>query len=114
MSVSTIKMTKTVLDEIFAQSSIPTTATSYSCPWGNYDFLIVRCGAYNNTAASITVPTSKYFDNTSSSARIQLPFPNVEGLTYTVYQNGSNAIYAAATTVDANRYLRIWGVRVRG
>ena len=90
--------------------SVPTTATSYSCAWSGYDFLIICAMHYGNTRETIVVPVT-YFAETNSSTRpvVYDPYANSG---YDVYKNGNNAVYIKAGATDSARGIRIYGVKL--
>lgn len=95
---------------VFTQLNIPTTATSYNCPWQAYQFLSIEILHYNNVRQQFLVPTS-YFQSTSYGSRIIINDGVKESAQgYEVYQNGSGKIYIKASEVNANMGIRIYGI----
>jgi len=102
------------IDRILEAASVPTTATSYSCAWSDYDLLIIQSCFYSNVRESIVV-TKGYFAVTSSTSRVMLYDNQSGGRIYEVYKNGTSAVYAAITTGSAGTAslnLKIYGVKL--
>ena len=102
------------IDRILEATSVPTTATSYSCAWSEYDLLIIQSCQYSNVRESVVV-TKAYFNNTSSSTRVQMYDHQSGDRIYEVYQNGTSAVYVAITTGSAGTAaynVKIYGVKL--
>ena len=94
-------------------SNVPTTATSYSCNWTNYDLLIWNATFYNNIFASTVVPKG-WFDTTSPT-RVIIVFNPSTGIRFDLYKNGNDAVYASRDTTQitlpANHGFSLLGVK---
>lgn len=94
------------------ERDIPTTATSKSCAWQNYEILIFCLVHYGNIRASIIAPKS-YFQNTHSSGRVILIDSSGSDVIprYSIYQNGSGSVYVEATISSSDNFgIRIYGI----
>lgn len=91
------------------QKSIPTTATSYSCAWSGYDFIIIESIYNGDVHSQLVIPTS-WFAGTTSTTRVILSEP-IADFYYVIYANGNNAIYARGSVAASDTYgIKIWGV----
>lgn len=95
--------------QLVHKTGIPTTATSYSCNWSRYRFLIIEAVYYNNITATIVVP-KEYMSVTSSGYRIQLYTQHNTSVYWNIYKNGDSAVYINATAEDTNHGVQIYGV----
>ena len=111
MASGTILIPKLTTALILETSNVPTTATSYSCNWSNYDLLIVCACQYGNIDEN-TIVTNSYFSLTTSELRILL-YNGRRSRNYEVYQNGSNAVYIKAGQEESTQYrVRIYGIKL--
>ena len=95
------------VDGLLKQLNIPTSATSYSCDWYSYYFIIIEAVFYDNCVESMLIPTN-WFGSTSAGENVRLR-DSISGITYTIYSNGTNNVY-----IQSNSQVSSNGVRIKG
>lgn len=94
-------------------NNVPTTATSYDCPWQNYNLLIIQLKFYGNVINSIVVPRS-YFSGTTDSGRIIISGSTTRaGQINTgaeVWQNGSGKVKILMNAQQSSTGVQIFGM----
>lgn len=108
MATSTIPGRPAAVQLVY-KTGIPTTATSYSCDWSRYRFLIIEAIYYNNVTATIVVP-KEYMSATTSGYRVQLYTLSNTNVYWNIYKNGDSAVYILASAAAANHGVQIYGV----
>ena len=100
-------------DLLFDNKSIPSTATSYECNWGDYHFILICTMFYGNVRSTYLIPYAIMYGSTSNSRpQAYDPYSNIR---YDIYANGFGRVYAltAQGTSDSTLGLRIYGVYKR-
>lgn len=111
MSVDKIRYSGITVNTLLNQPAIPTVATSYSCNWAEYDFLIICAAQYGNINETEVVPVD-YMKTTSSGTKVQLMNTRNGDKRYNVYKDGNNALFIQALQEDTDAfYIRIYGVK---
>lgn len=102
-------LNKPSFTEILNQKNIPSTATSYSCDWASYDFVLICALNVYNIMQEMTIPKI-FLSVTSSGALVQ--FRDVQtNSTYKIYKDGNDHLYISSTNTNANLGLRIYGYK---
>lgn len=95
--------------QIYSSLNIPTTATSVSCNWSDYEALVFDVQRYSNHLASIVVDKT-WFNSTNSNARVFLINPRDTTLFYEIWKNGADTIYVSASSENSTYGIKIYGI----
>lgn len=105
-------LNKPAFTEILNQKNIPATATSYTCDWSGYQFLMICSLNFYNIMQELSVPTSFI---AATSAGVTVQFKDMQtNSTYIIYKDGNDHLYISSTNQNANLGIRIYGYKQKG
>ena len=94
--------------ELMRQLNVPTTDTSYSCDWASYRVLVIAHVFYGNVMSTI-VESREHMMISNSGNRVIASTPSND-VQWSVWKNGDNAVWARASSANAQNGIAIFGL----